>query len=144
MLHGRWSLSSPPLKRVLLCLSSMRRADGHRDRSGRLQQHLPLGSNKRVPPEIDTFPRHRSQKHAGNVSSSRCHAGRDLVVFILLSALSRQVSVIQYGVNPKFELKLNQYKTKDEVMTAASKIIQVYGTSTNTFRAIKFARLVLH
>ncbi|KAM8886795.1 integrin alpha-2 isoform 2-T2 [Spinachia spinachia] len=51
-----------------------------------------------------------------------------------------QVSVIQYGVNPNLELKLNEYKTKEEVIQAASKIKQVYGTSTNTFQAIRFAR----
>uniref|UniRef100_A0AAQ4QMR3 Integrin subunit alpha 2 n=1 Tax=Gasterosteus aculeatus aculeatus TaxID=481459 RepID=A0AAQ4QMR3_GASAC len=67
---------------------------------------------------------------------------RKLIPSLDIGPRNTQVSVIQYGVNPKFELKLNQYKTKDEVMTAASKIIQVYGTSTNTFRAIKFARLV--
>uniref|UniRef100_A0AAQ4RIY4 Integrin subunit alpha 2 n=1 Tax=Gasterosteus aculeatus aculeatus TaxID=481459 RepID=A0AAQ4RIY4_GASAC len=66
---------------------------------------------------------------------------RKLIPSLDIGPRNTQVSVIQYGVNPKFELKLNQYKTKDEVMTAASKIIQVYGTSTNTFRAIKFASL---
>ncbi|XP_075955774.1 integrin alpha-2 [Anarhichas minor] len=50
-----------------------------------------------------------------------------------------QVSVIQYAVDFKFELKLNQYKTKDEVMAAASKITQMTGGLTNTFNAIRFA-----
>lgn len=55
---------------------------------------------------------------------------------------SSQVSVIQYGVDPKFMFTLNQYKTKEEVVDAASKITQIYGSSTNTFQAIQFARLV--
>uniref|UniRef100_A0A3Q3WBF3 VWFA domain-containing protein n=1 Tax=Mola mola TaxID=94237 RepID=A0A3Q3WBF3_MOLML len=37
-----------------------------------------------------------------------------------------QVSVIQYGVKPKFEFKLNQFTIKDEVISAASKIEQMY------------------
>lgn len=53
-----------------------------------------------------------------------------------------QVSVIQYGVDAKFEFKLNQYKTKEEVIAAASAITQMYGQSTNTFHAIQYARLV--
>uniref|UniRef100_A0A8C4FGI1 Integrin subunit alpha 2 n=1 Tax=Dicentrarchus labrax TaxID=13489 RepID=A0A8C4FGI1_DICLA len=52
-----------------------------------------------------------------------------------------QVSVIQYAVNPKFEFKLNKYKTKDEMVAAASSITQMYGHSTNTFHAIQYARL---
>ncbi|XP_049907634.1 integrin alpha-2 [Epinephelus moara] len=50
-----------------------------------------------------------------------------------------QVSVIQYGTTPRFDLKLNQYKTKDEVIAATSEIRQMYGQSTNTFGAIQFA-----
>ncbi|KAK5932222.1 hypothetical protein CgunFtcFv8_003945 [Champsocephalus gunnari] len=50
-----------------------------------------------------------------------------------------QVSVIQYAVETKFELTLNQYKTKDEVLAATSKITQMYGSSTNTFHAIQYA-----
>lgn len=50
-----------------------------------------------------------------------------------------QVSVIQYAVDPKFEFKLNDYKTKDEVVAAASRIRQMYGQSTNTFHAIQYA-----
>ncbi|XP_060928114.1 integrin alpha-2 [Limanda limanda] len=50
-----------------------------------------------------------------------------------------QVSVIQYGVNPKFEFKLNDYKTKEDVLRAASAIKQMFGTSTNTFQAIEYA-----
>lgn len=56
---------------------------------------------------------------------------------------SFQVSVIQYAVNPKFEFTLNRYKTKDEVMRAASSITQMSGTSTNTFHAIQYARFVV-
>ncbi|XP_035513525.1 integrin alpha-2 [Morone saxatilis] len=50
-----------------------------------------------------------------------------------------QVSVIQYAVNPKFEFKLNEYKTKDEMIAATSGIAQMYGSSTNTFHAIQYA-----
>ncbi|KAM7018333.1 integrin alpha-2 [Tautogolabrus adspersus] len=50
-----------------------------------------------------------------------------------------QVSVIQYAVDTQFEFRLNQYKTKDEVLAAASTITQKYGSSTNTFHAIRFA-----
>lgn len=50
-----------------------------------------------------------------------------------------QVSVIQYAVNPKFEFKLNDYKTKEEAIAAASAIKQMYGQSTNTFHAIQYA-----
>lgn len=56
---------------------------------------------------------------------------------------SFQVSVIQYAVYPQFEFRLNEYRTKDEVISAASKIPQMYGQSTNTFHAIQYARLVL-
>ncbi|XP_048099786.1 LOW QUALITY PROTEIN: integrin alpha-2-like [Alosa alosa] len=52
---------------------------------------------------------------------------------------STQVSVIQYAVDPHFEFRLNQYKTKAEVLNAASAITQKYGHSTNTFHAIDFA-----
>lgn len=58
-------------------------------------------------------------------------------------ALSYQVSVIQYGVDNQFEFKLNQYETKDQVLDAVSRITQKFGTSTNTFGAIRYARLVL-
>ncbi|XP_061585515.1 integrin alpha-2 [Cololabis saira] len=51
-----------------------------------------------------------------------------------------QVSVIQYGVEVQVEFYLNTYRTKDEVLAAASQITQLYGTSTNTFKAIQFAR----
>ncbi|XP_022620988.1 integrin alpha-2 [Seriola dumerili] len=50
-----------------------------------------------------------------------------------------QVSVIQYAVDPKFEFTLNQYKNKEDVISAVSRITQVYGHSTNTFKAIQYA-----
>uniref|UniRef100_A0A3Q3GKU1 Integrin, alpha 2 (CD49B, alpha 2 subunit of VLA-2 receptor), tandem duplicate 2 n=1 Tax=Labrus bergylta TaxID=56723 RepID=A0A3Q3GKU1_9LABR len=53
-----------------------------------------------------------------------------------------QVSVIQYGVDNQVEFYLNQYTTKEELMAAASRITQKFGSSTNTFQAIRFARLV--
>ncbi len=67
----------------------------------------------------------------------------DSFLYFITPFLSCQVSVIQYGVNPKFEFKLSQYKTKDEVIAAASRITQMSGVETNTFRAIQYARLVL-
>ncbi len=48
-------------------ISSMWRAYGHRDCFGRLQQHLSLGTNEQLPPEINTWARHRAQKHTGDV-----------------------------------------------------------------------------
>ncbi|KAM8866213.1 integrin alpha-2 [Synchiropus picturatus] len=52
---------------------------------------------------------------------------------------STQVSVIQYAVDPHFEFRLNQYRTKEQMLEAASKITQKYGHSTNTFEAIRYA-----
>ncbi|XP_041856641.1 integrin alpha-2-like [Melanotaenia boesemani] len=52
---------------------------------------------------------------------------------------STQVSVIQYAVDPKFQFKMNDYTTKEQVIAAASKIEQMYGQSTNTFHAIQYA-----
>uniref|UniRef100_A0A673YBK7 Integrin subunit alpha 2 n=1 Tax=Salmo trutta TaxID=8032 RepID=A0A673YBK7_SALTR len=52
-----------------------------------------------------------------------------------------QVSVIiQYGVEPFVEFRLNAYKTKDSIIAAAANIPQREGLETNTFRAIEFAR----
>lgn len=66
------------------------------------------------------------------------------IIFGLVAVfLFCQVSVIQYAVDSKFEFTLNQYKTKDEVIAAASRITQMFGHSTNTFHAIQYARLVL-
>ncbi|KAM4579124.1 integrin alpha-2 isoform 1-T1 [Fundulus diaphanus] len=53
---------------------------------------------------------------------------------------STQISVIQYGVDPRIEFKLNSYQTKQQIIAAASGIQQIYGTATNTFKAIQFAR----
>lgn len=44
----------------------MRRTHGHRDRPGRLQQHLPLGADDGLHPEVNTLPGHRAPEHAGN------------------------------------------------------------------------------
>uniref|UniRef100_A0A8C2WKB6 Integrin subunit alpha 2 n=1 Tax=Cyclopterus lumpus TaxID=8103 RepID=A0A8C2WKB6_CYCLU len=67
---------------------------------------------------------------------------RKLIPALDIGPKSTQVSVIQYGVESKFELKLNEFKTKDEVLAAVSRITQMYGSSTNTFHAIQYARLV--
>ncbi|TNM89510.1 hypothetical protein fugu_003744 [Takifugu bimaculatus] len=50
-----------------------------------------------------------------------------------------QVSVIQYGVDPKFEFRLNEFRNKEDMLSAASRITQMYGQSTNTFKAIQYA-----
>ncbi|KAG7278274.1 hypothetical protein CRUP_036351, partial [Coryphaenoides rupestris] len=50
-----------------------------------------------------------------------------------------QVSVIQYAVDPKFEFRLGDYKTKETLLAAVSRITQMYGQSTNTFEAIRYA-----
>ncbi|XP_029574008.1 integrin alpha-2-like [Salmo trutta] len=52
---------------------------------------------------------------------------------------STQVSVIQYAVSAQFEFKLNTFKTKEGVLSAASGITQMYGAATNTFHAIQYA-----
>lgn len=52
------------------------------------------------------------------------------------------MSVIQYGVDPRIEYQLNAYSNKQDMIDAAKGIQQMYGTSTNTFKAITFARLV--
>lgn len=52
--------------------------------------------------------------------------------------------MLQYGVKTQVEFKLNDYKTKKEVLAAASRITQMYGESTNTFQAIQYGRCVLH
>ncbi|KAL0965810.1 hypothetical protein UPYG_G00286070, partial [Umbra pygmaea] len=51
-----------------------------------------------------------------------------------------QVTVIQYGVDPVFEFRLNSYKTKQSMIETAAAIKQKGGVETNTFRAIEFAR----
>ncbi|KAK3522067.1 hypothetical protein QTP70_022616, partial [Hemibagrus guttatus] len=50
------------------------------------------------------------------------------------------VSVIQYGVNPTMEFKMNEYKTRESIVKAASDIPQRGGTETNTFKAIEYTR----
>ncbi|TNN49982.1 Homer 1 [Liparis tanakae] len=64
---------------------------------------------------------------------------RKLIPALDIGPKNTQVSVIQYGVESKFELRLNEYKTKDEVLAAASRITQMFGSSTNTFHAIQYA-----
>ena len=126
-------------------ISSMWRTYGHCDCFRRLQQHLSLATNERFPPETNPHAGHRAPKNTGNIGFVQLVALR-----ILCSSLSVlyqtlffcQVSVVQYGVNPKFEFKLNDYKTKEDVLRAASGITQMYGGSTNTFHAIEFAKLV--
>ncbi|XP_004608580.2 integrin alpha-2, partial [Sorex araneus] len=51
-----------------------------------------------------------------------------------------QVGLIQYANNPRVVFRLNTYKTKDEMMKAASQTYQHGGDLTNTFRAIEYAR----
>uniref|UniRef100_A0AAR2M520 VWFA domain-containing protein n=1 Tax=Pygocentrus nattereri TaxID=42514 RepID=A0AAR2M520_PYGNA len=51
-----------------------------------------------------------------------------------------QVSIIQYGSDPRFEFYMNAYQTKQAMIAAASKIAQKGGLETNTFGAINFAR----
>ncbi|KAL6472746.1 hypothetical protein MHYP_G00189340 [Metynnis hypsauchen] len=51
-----------------------------------------------------------------------------------------QVSIIQYGSDPRFEFYMSAYQTKQAMIAAASKITQKGGLETNTFGAINFAR----
>lgn len=53
-----------------------------------------------------------------------------------------QVSVIQYAVDPKFEFRLNEFRNKEDMLSAASRITQMSGYLTNTFQAIQYARWV--
>ncbi|XP_061762173.1 integrin alpha-2 isoform X2 [Nerophis ophidion] len=62
-----------------------------------------------------------------------------LIPTLEIGPQNTQVSVIQYAVDSKFEFTLNQYKTKAEVLNAASKLTQMQGASTNTFHAIQYA-----
>uniref|UniRef100_H2UZT7 Integrin subunit alpha 2 n=1 Tax=Takifugu rubripes TaxID=31033 RepID=H2UZT7_TAKRU len=50
-----------------------------------------------------------------------------------------QVSVIQYAVDPKFEFRLNEFRNKEDMLSAASRITQMSGYLTNTFQAIQYA-----
>uniref|UniRef100_A0A8C6P4F1 Integrin subunit alpha 2 n=1 Tax=Nothobranchius furzeri TaxID=105023 RepID=A0A8C6P4F1_NOTFU len=63
-----------------------------------------------------------------------------LIPSLEIGPQNTQVIVIQYGEVAKFEFKLNDYTTKAEVLSVASGISQMYGTLTNTFHAIQFAR----
>uniref|UniRef100_A0A8C5ABA1 Integrin subunit alpha 2 n=1 Tax=Gadus morhua TaxID=8049 RepID=A0A8C5ABA1_GADMO len=54
---------------------------------------------------------------------------------------STQVSVIQYGVTPQFEFRLKEHRTKERLLAAVTNIRQMFGDRTNTFEAIKYARL---
>ncbi|MBN3315480.1 ITA2 protein, partial [Atractosteus spatula] len=65
---------------------------------------------------------------------------KNLIQNLNIGPNDAQVSIIQYAVNPSFEFKLNQYKSKKEMIDAASKIDQKLGDQTNTFKAIEFAR----
>ena len=51
-----------------------------------------------------------------------------------------QVSIIQYGVDPKVMFYLNRYSSRESMLAATAHIPQLYGLQTNTFRAIDFAR----
>ncbi|XP_054630091.1 integrin alpha-2 [Dunckerocampus dactyliophorus] len=62
-----------------------------------------------------------------------------LIPTLEIGPQNTQVSVIQYAVESKFEFMLNQYKTKEEVLNAVSKLRQMEGSSTNTFHAIQYA-----
>uniref|UniRef100_A0A7N8YLU0 Integrin subunit alpha 2 n=1 Tax=Mastacembelus armatus TaxID=205130 RepID=A0A7N8YLU0_9TELE len=64
-----------------------------------------------------------------------------LITALDIGPKNTQVSVIQYAVGSKVEFKLNEYKTKEEMAAAASRITQMYGDLTNTFSAIQYARL---
>ncbi|XP_027889909.1 integrin alpha-2 [Xiphophorus couchianus] len=64
---------------------------------------------------------------------------RKLIPSLDIGPQSTQMSVIQYSDGQKVEFKLNRYTDKNQMLNAASKITQMYGTSTNTFAAITFA-----
>ncbi|XP_040898794.1 integrin alpha-2-like [Toxotes jaculatrix] len=64
---------------------------------------------------------------------------KKLIPALDIGPQSAQVSVIQYAVDPQFEFRLNDFKTKEEMVNAAARIPQKYGSSTNTFHAIQFA-----
>lgn len=95
-------------------------------------------------PSLDIGPRstqvERARLSCSTGTEQEMKSWPGLVWFHFQPCLCFQVSVIQYGVDPHFMFVLNQYKTKEEVVDAASKITQIYGDRTNTFRAIQFAR----
>ncbi|XP_069819148.1 integrin alpha-2 [Dendropsophus ebraccatus] len=51
-----------------------------------------------------------------------------------------QVSLIQYGNDPRVMFKMNTYKDKDTMKSAISATNQMGGDQTNTFKAIDFTR----
>ncbi|XP_054895470.1 integrin alpha-2 [Poeciliopsis prolifica] len=64
---------------------------------------------------------------------------RKLIPSLDIGPQSTQMSVIQYSDSQKVEFKLNRYTDRSQMLDAASRITQMYGTSTNTFEAISFA-----
>lgn len=93
-------------------------------------------------PALDIGPRNTQVKITSQLPQGETQAEIQILVNQMASFLIFQVSVLQYGVDPRFEFTLNQYRTKQEVINAASGITQMYGSSTNTFKAIRYARLV--
>uniref|UniRef100_A0A8D0A1X2 Integrin subunit alpha 2 n=1 Tax=Sander lucioperca TaxID=283035 RepID=A0A8D0A1X2_SANLU len=67
---------------------------------------------------------------------------KKLIPALDIGPKNTQVSVIQYAVDPKIQIRLNEYKTKATLIDATSRITQMYGQLTNTFHAIQYARLV--
>ncbi|XP_029442347.1 integrin alpha-2-like, partial [Rhinatrema bivittatum] len=51
-----------------------------------------------------------------------------------------QMSLIQYGNDPRVEFKMNTYQTKEDMIRAVSNTQQKGGDQTNTFKAIDFTR----
>nr|XP_033787403.1 integrin alpha-2 isoform X2 [Geotrypetes seraphini] len=51
-----------------------------------------------------------------------------------------QVSLIQYGNDPRIVFRMNTYQTKEEMENAVSKTEQRGGDQTNTFKAIDYTR----
>lgn len=123
-------------------MPSVQGTHGHCDRPGRLQQHLPLGADDGLHPEVNTLPGHRAPEHTGSSGERPQASTAGLGWWFSLRFFSRQVSVIQYGVDAKFEFRLNEYRNKEDMLKAAARITQMYGHSTNTFQAIQYARLV--
>ncbi|XP_063817970.1 integrin alpha-2 [Pseudophryne corroboree] len=52
-----------------------------------------------------------------------------------------QVSLIQYGNDPRVMFRMNTYKNRQDMSRAISGITQMGGDQTNTFKAIDFTRL---
>lgn len=60
--------------------------------------------------------------------------------FIALISCSLQVGVVQYGERVAHEFSLDDFKTVDEVVSAAQNIIQRGGEETRTALGISVAR----